>query len=165
MHSQKILLAVFIPVLLLSGCSNPNKVEMRFLNHWPDKDAQPELLWAASGNLFSQSALESKEYETLSQEKVFGNHIVMLLKGTLPLGEIDIHVIHLKGDLRETALIDPSDFTNEDPVANFHAYEIRGLTSEMMLSYAKYQIDAGRYYIFLEHNNVEIAGTTLEITQ
>jgi hypothetical protein len=163
MHGQRIIVVLFVSILLFVGCSKSDKVEMKFLEHFWDKDAPPSLSWASASTSFDYSELESREHDVWGK-KTSEKHLFVLIYGELPLGGINIKAIYLQGDNRTTAFVEPSYIENNDPMANYRIREVVSLGTDVKCSY-EYRIEPGRYYVFLEQNNTEIAGTTLDITK
>jgi hypothetical protein len=110
-----------------------------------------------STNVLNYSEIEANRYKE-SLQFINPRYFVLLIKGTLPLGQINIRAIHISNENRETAFIDPCLIENDDPRANLHAKAIAEL-----LSCGQHPSGRSRYYIFLEKDGVELAGSELLI--
>ena len=164
--SKRIMVTVLSFLVLLAGCSRTPSVT--FCAKWSDNLTE---MWSKSSNVLNYSELESKDHiiyggmGATSSEKCFA----LLIKGNLPLGQINIKAVHMSGGKRETVFILPAIIQNNDPQANLWAvliYQLQPLDpiAQGVTSYlGTYTVDRGRYYIFLEKDDVELAGGELLI--
>lgn len=139
-----IILAVLALLLSSTGCSR--KPSLTFCAKRTDDLTQ---IFSKSTNVLNYSEIEAKKYE---------EYFLLLIKGTLPLGQINIKAIHISNGKREPAFILPGTFQNDDPRANRHAIAIAALWP-----FREDPPYTGHYYIFLEKDGVELAGSELLI--
>ena len=99
--------------------------------------------------------------------------MAMIIYGTLPLGKYEIKAISVSASGRRDAYITPGEFEHNDPKANLNALviqELKTLTSNFEDDYTsdnatkvRSHYEPGKYYIFLEKDGQEVAGTDFEL--
>ena len=162
-----VVIAVLVFSVFLSGCTR--KPSVKFCAKWSDDMTE---MWNSGSTTLNYSDLESKKYliyggfGATSSGKVF----VLLIKGKLPLGKINIKAVYIADRKRVPAFILPAAIQNNDPHANLRAvqiYELKGVEDPFKLGVrtylGTYEVDPGLYYIFLEKDDMELAGSELLI--
>lgn len=156
---------LFLISLILCGCSQQPSV--KFGAEWLPENISE--MWDKSGNILIYNKLKTDKSIKAGDEKYF----VLLVKGALPLGLINIKTIRIGANKRETARIEPNLIQNSDPKADIRAIQIKYLVAEednpyrtvfRILETGK-NIVPGHYYISLQTGNTELAASELKIVE
>ncbi|MDI6850739.1 MAG: hypothetical protein QMD82_02225 [bacterium] len=164
---NSVLKLIIFGLLLASSCSQ--KPRMRFTEKWRGNAVES---W--------RSSKISLTYEEFDEDEL-GRYFVLMIRGNLPLGEINLKAIKIEDNgERETAAIFPDKIENDDPKADFFALRVRSLlTKEDIKANLKEffgslldsdftlrdlrAFSKGKFYIYLEKNGEEIVGSEVTI--
>jgi hypothetical protein len=158
------LLAVAVCMLMFLACSR-NPV-LRFSNEWSNDVTE---MWKSNtSTLYIENLDTTRQGLDVPLFSQSDKYFVLLVSGILPLGSMNIKAVHITDGNREPAAIYPDAVQNDDPKAVLRAFKVYHLSRyERQLSFGGllyvYHVDPGRYYIFLEKDDKELAGNELTI--
>jgi len=118
-------------------------------------------MWSGSSKILSYDELKSVNYEVWGKKRS-AKRFVMVIRGNLPLGDINIKAIKIENGRRERTFISPDKYDSEDHKANILALTVHNLDREKNIQ-DRSHIEPGKYYIYLEQNNTELASGELYI--
>lgn len=162
------IITLLIVFLLITGCSQ--KPEIKFSSEWSD---DVSAMWNRADNTLVYYHLKTDKNIKSGDQKTF----VLLVKGKIPLGLMSITAIGISDNKREKAYIEPVLLEKYDPKANLRAikihYLIRGeihgerdaVLMALRIRETGKNIEPGQYYISLQKDGVEIAGSNLQIAE